>query len=133
MARRRHKRQPLQLPATCHLMYMQPRWAGTCTIAVDHDYREAENVTVLCAGFAYCGPNDNFNKVDGRNKALGRLRQLMSAADGWRLAEAQPDKYQQLRIVGRVDQKEVFDFIELCKTIATHMVPAAIAAERDPD
>ena len=133
MARRRHKRQPFTLPPTCHLMYMQPRWAGTATIAVDHEYREAENVTVLCAGFAYCGPYDNFNKRDGRNKALGRLRRLMSCVDGWQLAEQEPDKYQMLRIVGRVTDKEINDFIDLCTTIATHMVPAAVAADRDPD
>lgn len=133
MARRRHKRQPLKLPATCRLIYINPKWAGTCTIATDYEYKEDENVTVLSAGMAYCGPYDNFSKHTGRAKALGRLHQLMICADGWQLAENEPDKYQMLRIVGRVTDKEVDDFNDLCVTIAKHMVPAAVALAADPD
>jgi hypothetical protein len=114
--------------------YTKPRASivGRATIAYVDEEHEDGSVTFY-AGIAYCGPKDVFCKHYGRDKSRGRLVQMTSSRDWWRLVDRDPSKY----LVVHVDKENrqptsLQDFVKMADGVATLFRPADVVKHYGP-
>src|SRR5688572_24361967 len=109
--------------------YLTPHVAGRAVIAyfVKED-KEAGEVSYY-AGISYCSPKDHYIKSYGRDKATGRLIQLLSAGEAaFQLAAEQPEKFQ-LITVPLKEENSVDDFLDVIEEIAGQFTPVAVVKQ----
>jgi hypothetical protein len=112
--------------------YTDPLAAGRATIAYVDEEHEDGSITFY-AGISYCGPKDVFRKHYGRDKSRGRLVQMTSSRDGWRLADRDPSKY----LFVHVDKENrqptsLQDFVEMADGVAVLFRPADVIKHYGP-
>lgn len=104
--------------------YLQPHLAGRASIAYD-SVKNEDGTTTYYAAMCYCNPTDKYVKHYGRDKARGRLIRLMSAADGYRFADSEPDKYQIITVKDG-EKNTIEDFLDVIEDIVADFIPTSV-------